>query len=629
MYASRTRDEQALLMNPTIDQPANFPAVPTLPPDAPFTLEQRAWLNGYLAAYYSIREYAGARLAGDAHPALVALANRDAAPAPAAVAKFTLSIAFGSQTGTSEALAKKVRKKLEAGPFTVKLRDLATYSAEDLAAEACLLIITSTYGEGEPPDNAKAFHALLHSDAAPRLENLSFSVLALGDTNYEHFCKTGKDFDARLEALGARRIQDRLDCDVDYDAPFATWLGGVEKALAKFTGGDAPAPAPVVEIAPLESEPKFSKSNPYPSRVVGNTMLNGATSSKDTRHIALSLGDSGLTYEPGDALGVMPVNCPAYVDSLLTALNADGEESVPAPGGGELSLRRALGFAYEVRRLTPAFLAAYAELARIDELTDLLKPDRKPHLDVWMSQREILDVLVMFPGVIKRPAEFIGTLKKLQPRLYSIASSQRMHPNEVHLTVSVVKYKALQRERKGVCSTFLAERCGEEVSPRIFVHHNPKFRLPGDLSTPVIMIGPGSGIAPFRGFLEERRATGATGPNWLFFGDQHEHCDFLYGDDLKQWHADGFLTRLDTAFSRDQAEKVYVQNRMTEKARDLYEWLEGGAHLYVCGDASRMAKDVDKALVEVVAEAGRKPPEAAAEYVQALRAAGRYQRDVY
>jgi sulfite reductase (NADPH) flavoprotein alpha-component len=611
-------------MNTLTDAP-KLPAVPSLPEDAPFTLEQRAWLNGYLAAFYSVREYVAARSAGDAHPALTALAGRNEAP----VAKLTLTIAFGSQTGTSESLAKKVRKKLEAaGAFTVKLRDLATYGAADLAGESCLLLITSTYGDGEPPDNAKAFHALLHAADAPRLEQLSYAVLALGDTNYEMFCQTGKDFDARLQALGARRLLERVDCDVDYDEPVAGWLSGVEKALAGL--GGVPTPSPVVETAPVEVlAPAFSKSNPFPSRMLMNNMLNGPESIKDTRHIALNLGESGLTYEPGDALGVLPVNCPQYVDSLLKALNADGEEPVTVPGGEEMSLRRALSQVYEIRRLTNAFMHAYADLARTAELSNMLKAEHKPHLDAWMAQREILDVLIVFPGVIRRPAEFTGMLKKLQPRLYSIASSQRAHPGEVHLTVSVVKYNALQRERKGVCSTFLAERCGEEVAPRIFVHHNPKFRLPADLSAPVIMIGPGSGIAPFRGFLQERRATGATGPNWLFFGDQHEACDFLYGDDLRQWHAEGLLTRLDTAFSRDQAQKIYVQDRLRENAADVYAWLEKGAYLYVCGDASRMAKDVDKALVDVAAIAGGHSEEGAAAYVQALRSAGRYLRDVY
>lgn len=572
-------------------------SVPVLPESAPFTAEQRAWLNGFLAGVFSRQPGAAA----------------SAAPAAALT---PLTIVYASQTGTTESLAKKAAKEAGKRGFAPAILDVASVSAESLQSHSNLLLISSTYGDGEPPDSAKALHAALR-DGAHALASVRFSVCAIGDTNYTLFCQAGKDFDAYLEKHGAKRVHARADCDTDYETSFDTWL---HAALSALGAGSAPG----AEISNLKSEisngeastPAYDKKNPFPATVLTVRNLNAPGSAKEVNHVEFDLAGSGLAYEAGDALGVVPQNCPALVADVLTALGADGEEAVSIKAG-ELPLRRALTEQLDLGKPTPALL----------ELLGLAAVTPPPH--------HVIDALALrasqisdFKSQISVTA-FAAALKPIAARLYSISSSPKAHAGQVHLTVGAVRYELGGRARKGICSTFLAERALTLGKVGVFVHSNKAFRPPSDPALPVIMVGPGTGIAPFRAFLHERAATKAPGKNWLFFGDQKASTDFLYHDELSALRGSGVLTRLDVAFSRDQKEKIYVQNRMEENAAELWAWLEQGAHFYVCGDASRMAKDVDAALHKVVEIAGGKSPAEAAAYIQALKTAKRYQRDVY
>lgn len=604
--------------------------VPLIPDTAPFSPEQRAWLNGFLAGVFS-------RTVSNQHSAL----STQPALAP-------LTILFGSQTGTAEGLAKRAAKEAGKRGFAATVLDLAQADLARLGAEKNLLVITSTYGDGEPPDNAKALHAALSGAAqlpasTAQLSTLRFSVCALGDTNYARFCQCGKDFDHWLEKLGAVRVAPRADCDLDCEAGFTQWLDGALAALgtesavgasslataAEEVATKVASPTPQIETheSKIENPGGYGRARPFPAPVLTVRKLNGPGSAKEVNHIELSLADSGLVYAAGDALGVVPQNCPELVADILAALGCDGEEGV-ATIRGEIPLRRALTECFDLGRATPELLALLAPA-----VAGVAEPGPGP-TNPATGLPHVLDALLQSksenPGSkIPSPAEVLARLRKLQPRLYSISSSPHAHPGQVHLTVGAVRYELGGRTRKGACSTFLAERALAAGKVGVFVHTNRAFRPPADDEAPMIMVGPGTGIAPFRAFLQERRAAGARGRNWLFFGDQKASTDFLYREELLGFHEAGFLTRLDLAFSRDQDAKVYVQHRMLEQAGELYAWLEAGAHFYVCGDATRMAKDVDAALHQVVARAGGKSPEAAAAYVQALRSAKRYQRDVY
>lgn len=581
--------------------------VPFIPDNAPFTAEQRQWLNGYLAGFFTN--------ASAAAPAQNS--------APVATRK-PLTILYGSQTGTAESLAKKAAKLAATCGFAPKVVCMDQHGSVDLAAAERVLVITSTYGDGEPPDNAAAFWQTLSSVSAPRLERVRYSVLALGDTSYSAFCQFGKVCDERLEQLGAQRLHPRVDCDVDYETPAQMWMDGVLGALRESVGdAETINTTASAETAEIEG---YSKTNPFPARLITNRMLTGAGSGKEVRHFEIALAGSGLSYDVGDALGVVPTNCPELVSSLLAVLGCDGEEAVKTPGGSETSLRLALLQHFEITKPSPDLLKAAA--AHHGELAALLDSARKADLKSYLWGREIVDVL---SGMTVRwsASEFVALLRKMAPRLYSISSSPKAHPGEVHLTVGAVRYDAHGRARKGVASTFLADRAGSDTPVPVFVQVSHGFRLPTNPGTPVIMCGPGTGIAPFRAFLEEREAIGAKGRNWLFFGDQRRATDFLYQEQLERWVANGHLARLDLAFSRDQAEKLYVQHRMLERAAELWAWLQDGAHFYVCGDASRMAKDVDAALHQVAQQAGGLSVDAAADYVAKLKADKRYQRDVY
>ncbi|MGC4074484.1 MAG: sulfite reductase subunit alpha [Nibricoccus sp.] len=582
---------------------------PVLPDTAPFSPEQRAWLNGFFAGLFS-------------------RSGASAAPAAAAPALQPLTILFGSQTGTSESLAKRAAKEAGKRGFAPTVVDMAQTDIAKLSSEKNVLIITSTYGDGEPPDNAKALWEAVGKDDAPSLGSLRFSVCALGDTNYAQFCRCGQDFDQRLEKRGAKRIADRVDCDLEYEEKFTKWLDASLNALGSSATASAPSTLnaqPSTAVAESDGHDSlYSKKNPYLSLLLTSRNLNGEGSAKTVHHIEFDLANSGLLYEAGDALGVIPQNCPEHVADVLTALGLDGEEAVPGLDNSPVALRQALTTIYDLGKPSPDLLAAVAKKTTAPVSTGATVATTSP------APHHVIDVLHAYPDVKFTAAEFVALLKKIQPRLYSISSSPKAASGQVHLTVGAVRYDLNGRARKGVCSTFLADRAKpSETRIGVFVHSNKAFRPPANPDAPMIMVGPGTGIAPFRAFLQERAASGAKGKNWLFFGDQKAATDFLYQDELTTLQKSGVLTRLDTAFSRDQKEKVYVQNRMLEAADELYAWLEAGGHFYVCGDASRMAKDVDAALHKVVEVAGKKTPEQAAAYIQNLKATKRYARDVY
>ena len=581
-----------------------MPSLPQLPDNAPFTLEQRSWLNGWIAGVLSSQVEVGSKTS------VVSAAQ----PLP-------LVVLFGTQTGTAEGLAKKLAKTAQAQGFAPTVLGLDQYTKADLATCERLLVITSTYGDGDPPDNAMAFAQWLASDAAPSLAQMQFSVCALGDTNYEQFCAFGKTVDARLEALGAKRIADRVDCDTDYDAPFASWTTSVMQALqpARTSTDNA---SPIVSVDTNDAGKNASitpgtKANPFDASLVTNQLLTASNAAKETRHFEIDI--NGLSYEPGDAIGIVPTNSSELVNAILEQGGWSQDDE----------LRAALHSKHDLTNPSRDLLQAIAARSKNNDLTALLDPARSSDLKAWLYGRDVLDVLQLLPKGEFSSADFTALLKKLQPRLYSIASSLKATPGQVHLTIAQVRYQSHGRARHGVCSTFLADRVNSDTPVPVFIQPSHGFKLPTDDTKPVIMVGPGTGVAPFRSFLQERKAAGARGKNWLFFGEQSRAQSYFYQDEWAAMIKDGSLHRMDTAFSRDQEQKIYVQHRMIEQGEELYRWLEEGAHFYVCGDASRMAKDVDAALHQVIETHGGKSADDAKAYVAQLKEAKRYARDVY
>lgn len=578
--------------------------------------QQATWVSGFLA---------GINWANQGMPQTKAAALAASREQP------QLTILYGSQTGNSETLAKQAYDKAVARGFTASLKDMGDYKKTQLKNEQNLLVVVSTHGEGDPPDNAQELHEFLHGKKAPRLDNLRFSVLALGDTSYENFCQIGRDFDQRLESLGGQRAYSRVECDVDYEDAADGWIEGALDAFGEHLKAPLPitaVSAPQTVAASGKVSSLYNKKNPFAAAVLDNFILNGRGSAKETRHVELSLEGSGLVFEPGDSLGVMPSNCPDLVAELIQTLKLKPDEPV-VTHEGEMTLQNALSHAYEITTLTRPFIAKYAERAQANELNALLLEDNKKQLTEFIYGRDIIDLVQRFPVEGITPGEFIGLLRKLPPRLYSIASSYQANSDEVHLTIAAVRYESYGRPRKGVASVHFAERLAEGDTVPIYVDANKNFKLPADPNAPIIMIGPGTGVAPFRAFVEEREALDAGGQNWLFFGDQHFTTDFLYQIEWQRWLKDGVLTRMDVAFSRDTEHKVYVQHRMLEKSKDLYAWLQEGAYLYVCGDAERMAHDVHAALIAIVAKEGGVSSQKAGEYIKGLQKDKRYQRDVY
>lgn len=607
-----------------------------LPDNAPFNAEDRLALNVILSRSTPAQRYwlSGFIAGVDAQGAGGGGAAVAVQAAPAAAAEpLPLTILFGTESGNCEELADRTKRKAAQMGFAPNVLDMADAKPADIAKLENLLIIVSTWGEGDPPDRVTGFHEQFMGANAPKLEKTRFSVLALGDSSYAKFCQTGKDFDRRFEELGAKRYHPRTDCDVDYEAPYEKWVDGALNTLISLTVPKAAA-APLggagitvsAPAAPAAPAIEYGKKNPFPSELKERVLLNGRGSSKETIHLEFSLAGSGLSYEPGDALAIVPTNCPEVVADLLKAGKWTNSDTVNSPDGSSGPMGDVLGQFYDITGLSKSIIKKYNEIAPNDKLSALLED--KEALLAYVHGREIADLLTDYPIADLSPADFTAILRKLPPRLYSIASSLKAHPDEVHLTVGAVRYQAHGKTRKGVCSTYLAERAKPGEGVPAYTHHNKNFKLP-DNDTPIIMVGPGTGIAPFRSFIEERAITGAKGKNWLFFGDQHFTTDFLYQLEWQHYLREGVLTRLDTAFSRDQDEKIYVQNRMLEAGKDLYGWLEEGATFYVCGDASRMANDVHQALITIVATHGGKSVEDAEAYIKKLQKDRRYCRDVY
>jgi sulfite reductase (NADPH) flavoprotein alpha-component len=594
-------------------------ALPLLPEHAPFTpehiealnavmartsAEQRQWLSGFLAGYHAAT--ASAPLA---------------VPAPAAAprARIPLTILYATESGNAEGVGADLKKAAAKQGFAAKLVDMAEVTPAAIAGDANLLVVASTWGEGDPPERAASFHAALMAEDAPRFEGVRFAVLALGDSSYVNFCEVGRQIDARLEALGGERIAPRVECDLDYEDRAAAWSGNALEELARraepaseaiVRGGD------IIHVdfhAPAASP--YSKANPFAAEITESIDLNGSRSTKQTIHLEVSLAGSGITYQAGDSLGIVAQNDPAMVEAVLRAARLEGDAALCAKLTGDL----------DITVLSRQVMEAYAALNPDPRLRELLAGD---DWRTYLEGRQIVDLLEDFPAELT-PAQLAGLLRKLPPRLYSAASSLAAEPEAVHLLVGVVRYQSHGRERQGVASGFVADRLHAGARLGIYVKPNKNFRLPDDPGRPIVMIGPGTGVAPFRAFLQHRQATGATGRSWLFFGDRNFTHDFLYQLEWQEWLKDGALTRLDVAFSRDQPEKVYVQHRMWERRAELFAWLEDGAHLYVCGDEKAMAKDVHTTLAAIVADRSGGSLEAAEAYLTDLKRERRYQRDVY
>ncbi|NHK26848.1 sulfite reductase subunit alpha [Parvularcula flava] len=580
------------------------------PEEAPFSPDQKAWLNGYFAGLNS-------RLAQ----------IEDAAPTQALK---PVHILYGSQTGNAESVAEEVAENASQFGLAPHVMALDDIEIADLKKMERVLICVSTYGEGEMPDNAQLFWDAILSQTAPRLEKTHYAVLALGDTSYDEFCQAGKLIDLRLEQLGAYRIADRVDCDVDYEDKAAEWLGSALPEISKF-GKDAPTagvPEASKDVPVGEAKSKrakWNRKNPYTSVLATNRLLSAEGSAKEIRHFEFALGDSEIEYEAGDALGVMPVNDPELVEATIKRLGYNPD----ADAGDGKSLREALTTDYEISMPSRDYLTAVAAQAEDSRLSHIVDNNDKEAIDDYLWSKDQLDLLNLYPVVTWDLEQYLDLLKPLQHRAYSISSSPKADPDHIHLTVASVRYDSHGRQHGGVCSTFMADRVGDQGTAGIFLSPNKAFRLPSDLDAPVIMVGPGTGIAPFRAFLQDREAAGAKGKNWLFFGDQKRKSDFIYEQEMLDWHDKGVLTKLDLAFSRDQEEKIYVQQRMKENGAELFKWLEEGAYFYVCGDATRMAKDVDAALLKIIEKEAGINDDAAWDYVGKMKKDKRYLRDVY
>ncbi|MDN2664364.1 assimilatory sulfite reductase (NADPH) flavoprotein subunit [Psychromonas sp. 14N.309.X.WAT.B.A12] len=568
---------------------------------------QTAWVSGYLAGVSQ---------------------GPVTASAPTQSAGQTLTILYASQTGNAKGVASQLAESAKAAGLTVVLKNTADYKAKALKNETHLLIVASTNGEGEAPDDAIEFHEFLLGKKAPKLPELKYSVLALGDSSYEFFCQTGKDFDERLKALGASQLAPRVDCDVDYESESEAWISNVVTTL-KGEMAQVTTAVPVTGIATASTVSQYSKQNPYAAEFALSQKITGRDSAKDVRHIEIDLGESGLTYQTGDALGVWFENDEALVDELITELGYSADDKVSLTISGEdteFSVKEALLTQLEITQTAPSFIEFWAEKSGDDKLKAIAND--KNAAREFSGNHQIIDVVNQAKADVDAQT-FVDALRKITPRLYSIASAQAEVEEEVHLTVGVVSYDANDKTRTGGASGFLANRLEEGQKVRVFVEHNDNFRLPASDDTPVIMIGPGTGVAPFRAFMQEREARDATGDNWMFFGDQTFTQDFLYQVEWQNYLKSGLLTKMDVAFSRDQAEKIYVQDRLKENASEVFAWLERGAHLYICGDANRMAKDVHQTLLDIIAEHGQLSIEQAEDYLKSLRSNKRYQKDVY
>jgi sulfite reductase (NADPH) flavoprotein alpha-component len=570
---------------------------------------QQSWVSGYLAA--------SANIASINLPSI----------APSAAKEAQLTILYGSQSGNAKSVACDLKAKAEARGLAVQLVNMADYKPNQLKNEKHLAIVVSTYGEGEPPEDAESLHEFLVSKKAPNLNELEVSVLGLGDSSYQYFCQTAIDFDQRLTALGAKTALARVDLDIDYEASSTTWITRVldvfEPALkAKQQNANVIPMSSFTASSPSTS--LYSKNNPFTAELLSVQKITGRDSSKDIRHVEISLAGSDLTYQPGDALGVYFLNDEQRISALLEQVKLTGEEEIKLDGK-TYTVKQVLIEKLELTKSYPSFVEQYAHITGNVGLLEIIED--KNILRAYLEPRQIFDVIAQNPAEIDAQA-LVDCLRPIQPRLYSIASSQAEVDDEVHLTVALVSYHAFDELHQGSCSSYLSHRIEEGADIQVFVEQNNHFRLPAD-DKPIIMIGPGTGIAPFRAFLQEREARSSVGKNWLFFGNPHFTQDFLYQVEIQNYLKSGLLTHVDVAFSRDQTDKVYVQDRMKERGKELFEWLESGAHIYVCGDANRMAKDVHQTLLEIIQAYGGRSAEQADDYLKELRIQKRYQKDVY
>ncbi len=578
---------------------------------------QMIWLNGYLSAV---------QLHGRTAKAPSIMVEEVEATIEMNQAKpQEAMILYGSQTGSAQGVANKLKNALEARGILTSIEAMSDFKTNNLKKLSNLFIVTSTHGEGEPPDNAISFHNFIYGKRAPKLDDLSYSVLSLGDSSYEFFCKTGIDFDEQLEKLGGKRIVPRVDCDLDYDDQVASWIEHVVKALAVEPVTQASANTqPVVEA--VTKAQNYNKNNPFYAEVLESINLNGRGSAKHTRHLELSIEGSGMTYIPGDSLGIIPENDENLVTALLLSLGFEGTEEVTFKDQ-TFTLQHALQTKLEITVLSKPLLKKLASFTPNAELQELLTTEDK--VKDFIYGRDLLDFVQAFGPFDWTAQQLVDQLRKIPVRLYSIASSQKANGEEVHVTIAKVFYEVDERERIGVASGQVADRIEIGDKLPVYIHGNPNFRLPENLSTPIVMIGAGTGIAPYRAFLEELAEEDVDGKAWLFFGDQHFVTDFLYQTELQRWLKDGTLMNLTLAFSRDTAEKIYVQHRLLENASEIYRWMEEGAIFYVCGDKTRMAADVDQALHQIVMQQGAKTEEEATAYIASLKKQKRYQRDVY
>jgi sulfite reductase (NADPH) flavoprotein alpha-component len=558
------------------------------------TAEQRLWLSGYIAGFQAATE-------------------APAAPAAPPAAKAKLTILYATESGNAESLAGAARKSAARLGFAAKMVDMMDTAPDQIGGAENLLVIASTWGEGDPPQRAEGFLSALMADDAPRLENLRFAVLALGDRAYAKFCETGKQIDARLEALGATRVAPRIDCDLDFQKPAAGWIDTTLRAIAPAQAENSAAVIHVDFARPGTSE---DRTRVFDAEITAQINLNSSRSDVETHHVELSLAGSGIAYEPGDSLGFSPRNDPRLVDDVLRLAGQDGD---PA-------LHTALTERFDITTLTRAQIADYAALTGDPALRALT--DDATRGAEFLHDRQFVDLLAAAPHKLTAE-QLTALLRPLPPRLYSVASSRAAVGEEAHLLIGAVRWESHGRARNGVASIDVIERRGVGTTLPVYLKPNPHFRLPADPATPIVMIGPGTGVAPFRAFMQQREATGATGRNWLFFGARRFTHDFLYQLEWQDWLQSGVLSRIDLAFSRDQRKKIYVQHRMWEARADLFAWLQDGAAVYVCGDAKAMAKDVHAMLLQVIADQSGRDADGAAAYLREMQRAGRYLRDVY
>ena len=576
---------------------------------------QLAWLSGYAWSQASSveQQVAGQHLAAN----LTALSAEP----------FSITVLSGSQTGNAKSVADKVAAELTEAGIAVKRVPLKDYKAKTIADEKYLLLVTSTQGEGEPPEEGVVLHKLLNGKKAPKLTELQFAVLGLGDSSYPNFCQAGKDFDQRFAELGATRLFERVDADLDYSATAEQWIRDIVAIVKEKVAQASPVVQSIATAttAPVAKESQYNKANPFPATLITNQKITGRQSDKDVRHLEFDLAGSDLHYQAGDALGVWFDNDPKLVDEVLSLAQIDPTTEVIIERKTQ-TISTALLSHLELTQNTPAFVKGYAALANNEQLNDLVADNQA--LQELVQRTPIVDVLHKFPAKLTAE-QLVSLLRPLTPRLYSISSSPAEVGEEVHLTVGVVRFEHEGRARSGAASSFLADRVEEDGAVRVFVEHNDNFRLPNDATKPIIMVGSGTGVAPFRAFMQQRVADEASGKNWLIFGNPHFASDFLYQTEWQQFAKEGFLHKYDFAWSRDQEKKIYVQDKIRENSTALWQWLQEGAYFYVCGDAAKMAKDVEQALLEVIAKEGNLSPDEAEDYLNELREEKRYQRDVY